>query len=205
LTQSWAGDAISWNGRRTFIAGGNSNRVGCWSWEDGGVPCPDNAILHANSSFTGSGNANPYGFAQISDQCIVGLGHTSIFYSFNPRGFSSCVDAKLSTEIFPCQCADGANKWGEVRMPAELMAKVDQMWATVSATEGGAAISSGLDRVELHNNGGILDLSEVDQSLNVLYLTLDVNAKLNPSTGDPMWTSPITADLAIVVQPTLAN
>lgn len=205
LSNGWAGDAISWQGRRTFIAGGNSDRVGCWSWEDGGVPCPDGSILHANAAYTGSKNANPYGFAQISEQCIVGLGHSSVFYSFNPRGFSSCVDAKLSTEILPCTCADGTNKWGEVRMPAELMAKVDQMWATISTTEGGPAINADLDRIELHNNGGIIDLRSVDQALDKLYLIIDVNAKIDPSTGDPMWTSPITADLAIIVQPTLSN
>ncbi|NNF64158.1 MAG: hypothetical protein HKN07_07840, partial [Acidimicrobiia bacterium] len=62
-----------------------------------------------------------------------------------------------------------------------------------------------LDRVELHNNGGIIDLRGVDQTLNKLYLTIEVNAKLDPSTGDPVWTSPITADLAIIVQPTLAS
>ncbi len=205
LSSSWAGDAISWQGKRTFIAGGNSNKVGCWSWEDGSVPCPDSAILTTNDAFTGGGNARPYGFSQISDQCIVGLGHDSVFYSFNPEGFTACVDAKLSTVILPCTCADSSNKWGEIRLPAELMAKVDQMWGTISATQGGAALSTDLDRVELHNNGGIIDLRGVNSSVDVLHLTLEVNAKLNPSTGDPVWTEPITADLAIIVQPTLAN
>ncbi|MDW3176604.1 MAG: hypothetical protein R8J94_04360 [Acidimicrobiia bacterium] len=206
LTAAWGGDAISWEGKRTFLAGGNSNRVGCWSWEDGGVACPDGATLTTDSAYTGAGTgARPYGFAQISDSCIIGLGHDSIFFSFNPEGFTPCVDAKLSTVILPCTCADGTNKWGEVRLPSELMAKVDQMWATISATEGGAAVSTDLDRVELHNNGGVIDLRTVDQSLNVLYLTLEVNAKLDPTTGDPVWTEPISADLAIIVQPTLAN
>ncbi len=208
LSNSWAGDAISWQGKRTFIAGGNSNRVGCWSWEDGGVPCPDGATLTTDAAYIDHADPDgvrPYGFAQISDSCIIGLGHDSQFYSFNPEGFTPCVDAKLSTVILPCTCADGTNKWGEVRLPAELMAKVDQMWATISTTAGGAAVSSDLDRVELHNNGGIIDLRGVDQTLNVLHLTLEVNAKLDPSTGDPVWTEPISADLAIVVQPTLAN
>lgn len=205
LSGSWSGTSINWEGKRLFIAGGNSNKVGCWSWEDGGVGCPETTILTTNDAFTGGGNANPYGFAQISRNCIVGLGHNSVFFSFNPEGMTSCVDAKLQTEILPCTCADNTNKWGEIRMPAELMAKVDQMWATISTTPTGSAIDPSLDEVELHNNGGILDLRSVDASVDKLYLTIDVNAKLNPSTGDPVWTSPITADLAIIVQPTLAN
>ena len=208
LSGSWSGTSITWEGRRLFMAGGNSNYVGCWSWEDGGVGCPSGATLRTDAAYIDNADpdgARPYGFAQISDSCIVGLGHDSVFYSFNPVGFTSCVDAKLSTVILPCTCADGSNKWGEIRLPTELMAKVDEMWATISATEGGAALSAELDRVELHNNGGIIDLAGVDQNLDMLYLTLDVNAKLDPDTGDPVWTEPITADLAIVVQPTLAN
>ncbi|MDW3176603.1 MAG: hypothetical protein R8J94_04355 [Acidimicrobiia bacterium] len=206
LKQNWGGDAFSWEGKRTFFGGGNSNRVGCWSWEDGGVACPDSSILVTDSTYVSNGNGvEPYAFTQVTDSCIVGLGDESIFFSFNPEGFTPCVDAKLSTVILPCTCADNTNKWGEVRLPSELMAKVDQMWATISATEGGAAVSTDLDRVELHNNGGIIDLRTVDPSVNVLYLTLEVNAKLDPTTGDPVWTEPISADLAIIVQPTLAN
>jgi len=205
LSNSWAGDAIGWDGKRTFIAGGNSNKVGCWSWEDGSVACPDSSVLTTNDAFTGGGNARPYGFAQISDSCIIGLGHDSVFYSFNPEGFTACVDAKLSTVILPCTCADNTNKWGEIRLPAELMAKVDQMWGTISVSAGGAGISTDLDRVELHNNGGILDLTGVESDVDVLHLTLEVNAKLNPSTGDPVWTEPNSADDAINDQPTQSN
>ncbi len=200
---SWGGDAITWYGTnttRTFFAGGSGGRVGCWDWASG-----DCGYLQVNDAFTGAGkNSAPYGFAQVSDQCIIGLGHHSVFYSFNPIGFTACVDTNVNTEIFPCECADGGNKWGEVRMPNELLAKVDELWATVSYTENGPAISSDLDKIPLHLNDGYIDLSGVDESKNVLYLVLEVDAKLGAD-GKPVWQSPITADLAIIVQPTLTD
>ena len=91
--RNWGGDTIEWQGRRTFFAGGQSDLVGCWNWEtnstctDGvGSPHVENggAYLSVDSAFTGTLNANPYGFEQISDRCILGLGHESIFYSFDP-------------------------------------------------------------------------------------------------------------------------
>ena len=33
LDNTWAGDTFTWEGKRTFFAGGNSNKTGCWNWE----------------------------------------------------------------------------------------------------------------------------------------------------------------------------
>lgn len=198
---SWGGDAFTWYGAvktRTFFAGGNSNQVGCWDWDSG-----DCGSLTVDAAYSTSNNVNPYGLNQISSQCIIGLGHTSIFFSFNPIGLSACVETSVTTEILPCTCADNSNKWGEVRMPAELMAKVDAIYATVSLTAGGTALP-GLNAVDLVASDGILDLGTVDASNDRLFLTLEVDAKLDIA-GVPLWTSPITADLAVIVQPTLSN
>jgi len=88
-------------------------------------------------------------------------------------------------------------------MPVELMAKVDDIYATVSSTAGGTALP-GLNAVDLVATGGVLDLGTVDPSYNRLFLTLEVDAKLDID-GVPVWTSPITADLALIVQLTLSN
>ena len=209
LGNAWGGDTITWEGRRTFFAGGNSNYVGCWNWEtqaactDG--PDSGGAYLLADSAYTGlDKDANPYGFAQISDRCIIGLGHKAVFYSFNPEGFGSCVDANVGTVITPCECEDGSgNRFGVVRIPPALMGLVDEMYATVSEVEGGAPLP-GLDRVALHENGGVLDLTGVDQTLSSLWLEIDVDAKLDEN-GDPIWTETQYADLQIDVQPTLTD
>jgi hypothetical protein len=58
--------------------------------------------------------------------------------------------------------------------------------------------------VNLVATDGILDLGTVDSSHDRLFLTLEVDAKLDID-GVPVWTSPITADLAVIVQPTLSN
>ena len=208
LGQSWGGDTLTWDGRRTFFAGGNSNYIGCWNWETQAA-CTDGpdggAYLLADANYTGLGKAaNPYGFAQISDRCIIGLGHQAVFFSFNPEGFGSCVDAGVGTPIFPCECEDGSgNRFGEVRLPPALLGVVDEIYGTVSISEGGAPLP-GLDRVPLHLNGGVLDLTQVDQTLDSLWLEIDVDAKLNDE-GDVIWENEFRADLQIDVQPTLTN
>ncbi len=208
-TGRWGGDAFTWNGKRTFFAGGNSNYVGCWNWETQAA-CTDGpdgggAYLLADADYTGFGKpANPYGFAQVSDRCIIGLGHKAVFYSFNPEGFGSCVDATLSTQIFPCECQDGSgNRYGEVRLPPALLGLVDEIYATVSLTEGGPGLT-GLDYIPLHENGGVIDLTGVDQTAPHLWLAIDVNAKLGDD-GNPIWQDTFNADLQIDVQPTLTN
>ena len=105
---SWGGDAFTWYGAvttRTFFAGGNSNKVGCWDWDNG-----DCGTLTVTAAYSGTSDVKPYGLNQISSQCIIGLGHSSIFYSFNPIGLSACVETSVTTEILPCTCADNSNK-----------------------------------------------------------------------------------------------
>ncbi len=195
LDQSWGGDTITWENKLTFFAGGNSDRVGCWNWETNSG-C---GIVKASDLVEGNKTVNPYGFAQVSAQCILGLGHNSIFYSFNPVGMTACVDTEVETTIKPCTCVDGSNKWGEVRVPLELMGMVDSLHATV--TEPGGKVV--LDNEDLVANGGIMDLGGASPAADELKLKLVVNAKLED--GKPIWTEPITADLELVVQPTLTD
>ena len=212
LGESWTGDAFTWEGQRTFFTGGNSDRLTCYDWQtrdycgevDLDAIRPGNYEVRTAGPRTGSEEIEPYALTQVTPQCLVGLGDQSYFFSFSPETLEPCVDTRLNTQIFPCECADGGNKWGEVRLPPELIAKVDSLYATVSVSENGTAINADLDYVNLLDNGGILDLSSVDQANNVLYLLLEVEAKLGAD-GKPVWQSPITADLQIVVQPTLVG
>ncbi len=209
---SWGGDAFNWQDRRTFFAGGSSRRIVCWSWETGtnGAPCPGQAVVQTNNAFTGAGDARTYGFAQVTVNCLVALGHDNVFYSFNPVGLNACVDADVVTDIEPCECADGGNRWGQVRLPAELLNQVEELYATLSITDpnvvpGTTAFLPELDRVPLHLNGGVINLSNVPDSVDRLFLNLEVTAAIDLSTGLPEWTEPIDADLQISVQPTLTN
>ncbi len=198
LANTWAGDSYSWEGRRTFFAGGNSNNSACWNWEvaPSGAPC---GIL---DHFTQQPTATyAYAFAELSPECIIGLGHESQYFSFNPIGMTDCVDTSTETTITPCECTEGTgNRWGEVQVPAELLNDVDAIEATVTAPDGTVLFL----QVDLIATGGTLDLSTVDQSYAYLTLVLEVDSKLD-AFGDPQWSTPYTADLAVIVQPTLVD
>lgn len=212
LQNAWGGDSISWNGQRTFFAGGSSNLVGCWDWStNSSCPGPDlgNYLRTDNDVTDGLGNARPYGFAQISARCIIGLGHDAVFYSFNPETFGPCIDAKLTTVITPCPCLDGNDgaRYGSITFPQDLMDQVATIEATVSTDEFGNNVVGGIDGMPLHIPGpgyGFLDLSGIDQSLPEVYLTLDVNSLVD-NNGDPVWKTPYDTTLVIDVSPTLSE
>ena len=206
LGEKWIGGTFSWEGKRTFFGGGFGDSVTCYDWTTQNA-CAENGGQIDVTPFgvntgPGKGHVEPYGFAAVTPECLVGLGDESVFFSFSPTSLGGCVDTRISTEIFPCECADGGNRWGEIRLPAELIAKVNSVRGTVSETANGPAINSNVDDVDLLANGGVIDLAGVDPNIDVLHLLLIVETKLKTD-GTPVFESPITADLQIVVQPTL--
>ena len=213
---SWGGDTIEWEGRRTFFAGGNQDLVGCWNWEtnstctDGvGSPHVENggAYLSVDSAYTGTINANPYGFELISDRCILGLGHESIFYSFDPVGFGPCVDIQTTTEIQPCECSDpnAGVRWGSVTVPAEVIGNVTLLEATISTTADHENTGvAGLIDVDLLATGGVLDLTPLDDlGFTSAFLTIDVDSAITG--GVLAFDEQVIVDLEISVLPTLAE
>ena len=196
LAQTWAGDSYSWQGRRTFFAGGNSNNSACWNWE----VSPSGAACGILDHFSQQVDPTyPYAFAELTSECIIGLGHESRFFSFNPVGLTNCVDTSTTTTINPCQCTQGSgNRWGLLEVPSDLLNDVDAIEATVTAPDGTVLFN----QLDLMASGGQLDLSGVDPSYAYLTLVLEVQSKLDVN-GDPQWSNPYTADLAVVVQPTL--
>lgn len=190
----WGGSAISWEGKRTFVAGGVNNKIACWNWGTNSM-CGVRDL-----DPLGNPQVRPYGFAQVTPNCIIGNGDSSIFFSFNPIGMTACVDTVVETQITPCQCADGTQKWGVVEIPPSLLVLVDQLLATVTEPDGTII----LEDFDLLAAGGWMDLGNADPTVPYLNLRLDVESKLDGS-GEPLWTEPITADLSLIVQPTLAN
>ena len=196
LKNTWTGDSHSWQGRRTFFAGGNSDTTACWDWES--VSACGRIDHLADLGVT----TNPYAFGELSSECIIGLGHESQFFSFNPVGMTNCVDTSTTTTINPCQCTQGSgNRWGVLEVPPDLLNDVDAITATVIAPDGTTVL---FNQVDLLASGGQLDLANVDQSYGFLTLVLEVQSKLDVN-GDPQWSNPYTADLAVVVQPTLSS
>ncbi len=173
--------------------------------------CSAGQALPAGTSLRGGSDCSqeiePYNLAAVTPNCLVGLGDQSYFFSFNPRTMEACVDTTLSADIEPCDCADSTEKrWGLVRLPVDLLGDVNKLDATVVDPATGAIYIGALPSgpLDLLGNGGELDLSHVPDTVPLLKLNLDIDAKLD-SNGDPLWTGTKYADIQIEVQPTLAN
>lgn len=210
---SYGGDAYTWNNQRTFFAGGDSNRVGCWNWNAGGAdggPCTDGAgdSIVTNNPFTSAGDAFPYGFNQISDRCVLGLGHKAVFFSFNPVGFGPCVDVQITTDIIPCDCEDenAGSRWGAVTLPAGLLADVTLLEATITLPDGTAFPIGGATTVDLLATDGVLDLTGLnDISPNPPSVSLTLDADSAIANGRPVFDSPYPTNLEISTAPTLTE
>lgn len=225
LGQSWGGDAFTWQGattaqKRTFFAGGNSNYIGCYNWETN-APCNDGpdgggAYLLANAAYSGITDVNPYSFAQISDRCVIALGHRAVFISFDPVGFGPCVDVKITTTIQACDCADesAGTRWGPLSLPPALLADVEFLDGTIRNVDGslvtdgaGNVLPEFENPIDLIASGGVIDLSILNDLAvppGELQLTLEADSKLD-SSGNPLFANPYTTNLAITVQPTLSQ
>lgn len=198
LGDSWKGQAFVFHNSIVLFAGGRSDTVSCYN-----LVARQYCGSVTGRTLTGGTLVEPYAFAQVTDECLVGLGDESVFFSINPVTLLPCQDTKVSVPIFPCECADGGNRWGEIRLPSLLLSQVDGLRATILTTDGGPAVSPALDNFDALANNGVLDLTGVDQNIDMLYLELGVEARL--VNGQPLWEEPITADLQIVVQPTLVE
>ena len=218
LQQGWGGDTFTWTDSddpshvRTFFAGGNSNRVGCWNWQtqsactDG--PDDGGAYLITDNDRTGFGAALPYAFDQISERCLLGLGHQAVFFSFDPVGFGPCTDVEITTPITPCECddANAGERWGLINLPEELLNQVTRLEATVSTGEDFRATTiPGFDQLDVLN--GQLDLTPLNTDpggpYTMVYLTLQADSAL--SGDDPVFTEPTNFNLEITTPPTLSE
>ncbi len=214
LGERWGGDTLSWKGVRTFFAGGFSNLVGCWNWQtqsactDG--PDEGGAYLRTDDGITDNlGNALPYGFAVVADRCIIGLGDQAVFFSFNPLGLGPCNDAAISDRIDPCQCTDGSGRerYGVIRLPSNILAISETAFATITVGEFGPPLVDldgvPLENIALHENGGVIDLTNIPDNPGDLWITLQVNARI--VNGRSVFTEPVVGNLEIDVQPTLTQ
>lgn len=207
---NYSGDAYSWKNKRTFFSGGFGNYVGCWNWETAG-PCTDGPLgsgqyMSVDGSVIGNEEgAATYDFAQVSDRCIIGLGHYSQFFSFDPVGMGPCLDVQITTLISPCTCSDGSNRWGAVTLPANLLNDVTYLEATVFSNNGGSPGTLLLGPVDLLDSDGALDLTILNEMGNPdnVFLRLDADSEVDD--GVPRFTEPYNTNLEISVSPTLTE
>ncbi len=200
LGGSWKGSAFEWNRERVVFAGGKSDKISCYSLKTrefcGAVGASD--LVENNK-------VEPYAFAQVTEECLVGLGDESVFFSINPATMKACVDTKVSTTILPCPCSDGTPRWGSIELPVSLMTKVNTLTFTAYADAAQTStISSELVDYDVVASNGVIDLSSVPSTVTVVHAEFRVGAKLDDA-GKPIWVDPEVVDFKLVVQPTLVN
>ena len=191
---NWIGGAYTFDvenyGKRTYLTLGNNNRTGCWDWSSN-----SGCGIANHSTLTPAGRVNPYGLALITDDCIVGLGHNSRYFTLGVDTMETCTASTVSTEVYPCACGDGTFRYGVLELPPALLAVLESAEATVSG--GGMSQTGDLMLSPM-------DLSPFNGVDAPLTLTIVVDSKLG-SDGKLLWTQPYSASLALTVQPTLAE
>ncbi len=197
-SSSWMGaahDFTLFNGDiRTFFTGGTGNGVAgnntlCWDWSTA------NNCGAANHQTLSGANLAPYGLARASETCLVGLGHTSRFFTIDVNTMETCDDTVVSTDVYPCTCGDGSERYGVLELPEEMKSVLASANATV--TGGGTTITGDL-------LNGPFDLAPFNGTPGPLTLTIEVNSIVNAD-GSIAWKEPYTATLALITQPTLTG
>ena len=179
------GNGRTYDGKRMYYSQGitTGGLLRCYDWE-------------TRSSCTAAGDEVPpiYGTAQLNRNCMVGIGHTSMFYAWDGLTLEPCGESGAQTQLWPCVCADGSERYGELSVPENM----DQFLNSIEATITGGGMTVGPTDLLL----GPLDLSSFNGTSGPLTLTLDVNFKQDAN-GVPLWNAPIDIDLQIETAPTL--
>jgi len=192
------GEGFTFDGRRLFFGQVDNNtsmgnqKIYCYDWELQ-TPCPNGSTP---GSFVGE---QVYGMVKISDECALGIGHSSTMYSFSVNSLSECTGTTVNLTIYPCLCADGVEtRFGVLALPPGLQSQLLSAVGTVTPSP-----SSGLPTTTHDLLASDWDLSSYNGQPS-LELEIAVESKKNGA-GDLLWTTPFTANLALTTQPTLAE
>jgi len=165
-----------------FFGSLSSNTINCYDW--------------VTSSFCGAfTGVDIYGMTTLNKECVIGVGDSANFYTFNPLTQEACTGSEVETDVWPCACADGTYRYGVLELPPELLAVLESAEATVS---GGGMSETG-DLL-----ASPMDLSGFNGVAGPLKLVISVDSKLDGD-GNLLWTETYSASLALTVQPTLAE
>ena len=161
-----------------------SNRIFTVNAEQSYVYCHDfdtPAYCGEEQPITTLGVPRTYGFIGEGN-CLIGLGHESIFYSMQPDMTSECTGSSRTAEIRPCTCS-GAPAWPPIEAVGTGLLSTFEV--RVLAPNGNLILpDDGSDAIDLLNED--LDLSPI--SFAYPYITLELYVEALPTT-DP-WSQP---------------
>lgn len=199
LNNGWIGDTfavVSGEQVRTLFGGGESNVTLCWDWKTNAkcdLPGTDGVLQHP----TGANLVEPYAYAQVSENCVLGLGDEAVFFTLDVVTLETCTGSQVTTQVEPCDCADGSERYGVLELPDALKVQLDVATGKVTGTTGAVPPLQG-DLL-----AGPLDLSVFNGDPGPLELTIEVQSKVNGT--QLVWQDDFAFDLELVVQPTLTN
>ncbi len=107
-------------GERSYFTDQRSERTTCWEWTSRSS-CGEriwSSDLDPNQ--TRNRAPNPYGYAWTGE-CLIGLGDTGYFWSFD-RDLRDCGADGAESRLYPCACADGRTAWGVLRLDLDELA-----------------------------------------------------------------------------------
>lgn len=155
----FVGQAYVWQGKRLFLNGGAADTIACYDFENeetcaqapNGViqtstiatqEVKDQNVIELADGVNGNdGLIEPYQLAEVTSECLIGLGDESVFFSLSPTLLTGCVDTITSTLIEPCLCTGtGIPNWAAIQLPQDLLDSVNSLEATArDATPGTTA------------------------------------------------------------------
>jgi len=185
-------EGFSIDGKRTVwgTRGGDSRFIFCYDWA---------AEASCGPPLVGE---QQYGFAELTPDCILGVGHSSELFSFNPNTMTPCTGTKVTVDVWPCDCLDGTFRYGTLELPAALKAVLISAEATVTGvTDENVTVTEG--PIDILNQP--FDLSGFNGIDGPLSLEIVVDSEVDEGTGQLLWTTTYDAQLALIVQPTLSD
>lgn len=162
---------------RLFLVGDYyDSNTHCYNFNNGG---------HCGSRYNTSpwGEVKTYGYT-TEGNCLLGLGHNSIFFSLQIDMSGECTGGSRTVDITPCMCGD-VIKWPPIT--ATNLDYIGQFDIRVIDPDGNVLIpADGEGWVSILTN----PISLEDISTDFEYLTLELAVEPDASGNDPWATSP---------------
>ena len=186
LTRAWNG----WVGLTTYHP--PTNRMFAVNAQDSYTYCHDfvtGSYCNEVVNHTSLGVTRTYGYIPEAN-CLIGLGHESIFFSLRPDLSGECTAGGGSVELVKCTCV-GTQIWPELQ--AIGTENVESFRVRVLDPDGALLIpNSGSGWQNLLDEP--LDLSVLDLAIESLTIELDVE----PKSGFDPWSSPTPPAVVVV-------
>lgn len=156
---------------RLFVPSRTTNQTYCYDFNG-----------QAGCGIVSAGLTGDYGYASEGD-CIYGLGHESLFWTFDPNLNQGCRSAVTKDQIYSCVCGDGTKHWGSVAFDGDLDSVLGPFETVEVVVTAPAPDNTEYINMSLMDTDGIIDLDAVPTTHNYLNIEITITAKI----GENPW------------------